>query len=374
MKQKLAYLCGSMSWGGLEMNHLKCALWMQERQHSVVILCRKGSPLYTTAKKAGIEVLPIKKHKKYYDIPAAIRLKRIIRQEGITHVLLRDTRDISLSVLAKRLSFRPFHLSYFMAMQLGVSKRDLLHTIRYKGLDLWSCPLEGLANQVKVRTRMSHDRIQVIPDGIVLSDYIEKDPINCRKQLDLPTGGTILGLIGRFDQGKGQDLLLKAFNMLQSTPNLYVCLLGEPTKGDGESEGKTYYEELLEFIRKNHLENRIFIRPFRQDVEVFYHAIDALVMASKAETFGMVTIEAMASGKPVIASNAGGSPELLEYGKSGYLFESMNAESLAATISQWLENKNRIPKDVIRNAVQKFDHQLSCSIVEQALSLENNNN
>jgi len=368
MKHKLAYFCGSTSWGGLEMNHLKCARWMRDRGHEVIVCAQDTSPLALNASQDGLRVCCISKHRKYYDFRAAWRLARLVQSENISHLIIRDTKDISVAVLAKRMLGGKLHVSYFMAMQIGVPKRDWLHTLRYRGLDLWSCPLEGLAQQVRTYTHMPHERIKVIPDGIEMQRFHEAlDQAEARKVLNLPISGKILGIIGRFDPQKGQLLLLEAFRKLHDLENLHVCMLGEPTKGEVESEN--VLKEIERTINENGWESRVFIRPFRNDVETFYAAIDGLVMASKAETFGMVTIEAMATGKPVIASNAGGSPELLKYGEIGYLFESGNALSLAQTLEKWLNDNFKFSKRSLQEAVQQFDHEFSCAVVEKKMKL-----
>jgi glycosyltransferase involved in cell wall biosynthesis len=92
-------------------------------------------------------------------------------------------------------------------------------------------------------------------------------------------------------------------------------------------------------------------------------------MASKAETFGMVAIESMAFGIPVIASNAGGSPEILDFGKFGLLFESLNAESLANQMNHFSTYPNQFTKEALRAEAQKYDHSSVCEEVEKALSI-----
>jgi glycosyltransferase involved in cell wall biosynthesis len=92
-------------------------------------------------------------------------------------------------------------------------------------------------------------------------------------------------------------------------------------------------------------------------------------MASKAETFGMVAIESMAFGIPVIASNAGGSPEILDFGKFGLLFDSLNAESLANQMNHFLAFPNQFSKEALRAEAQKYDHIGVCEEVEKALSI-----
>jgi glycosyltransferase involved in cell wall biosynthesis len=360
----LAYLSSSVSWGGLEMNQLKNALWMQERGNNVLMICKENSPVAQSCLSVGIAVAYIEDHRKYYDFQAGKKLATILNQSLITHLIIRDTRDLSVSVIAKRKANHKVHLSYFMEMQMGVSKKNLFHTIRYKGLDAWCCPLNGLVNQVKTLTRIDKNKIHFIPSALDLSRFsnnVSKEA--AKKILDLPQNHITIGLSGRFDPFKGHLLLLEAINQLENK-DINVCFLGEPTKGSGQE----YTEQINQTIEKYNLTDRVFIRPFRQDIEVFYAAIDLFIMASKAETFGMVTIEAMASGVPVIASNGGGSPEILGAGKFGRLFEPLNAKSLSEQIKAFLEQE-KIDKSILLDAVSIYDHHKVCEKVEAVLGL-----
>lgn len=363
-EKKLAYLCSSVSWGGLEMNQLRNARWMKKRGHLVLVLCKENSPIANACHEEKIPLAYIGSHKKYYDFSAGKKLAGILEQHQITHLLIRDTRDMSVSVIAKRKAKHAVHLSYFMEMQLGVAKKHALHSIRFRGLDLWSCPLNWLADQVREMTHMDRSRIHVIPTAMDLERF-ETAPSreDARKILDLPADCRLIGLSGRFDPFKGHLLLLEAVNQL-SDKEVCICFLGEATKGDGTE----YIDQVNATIQNYALSERVFIRPFRKDIEVFYAAIDVFVMASKAETFGMVTIEAMASGIPLIASNSGGSPEILAHGKLGKLFEPGSAEGLTAQLEDFLKS-DPADRDQLRAAARLYDHHSVCAQVEKVLGL-----
>ncbi len=349
------------------MNQLRNAVWMKERGHSVVFLGVKDSPVVKAAMAAGLATIAIHRHKKYYDFNSGRALSKILETEGVSHLIIRDTRDMSVSVIAKRRCSHKVHLSYFMEMQLGVKKTHLLHSIRFRNIDLWSCPLNYLADQVRTMTRFSKDKIVVIPSGLDLAKAASSlSTMEARLEMDLPLDKQIFGLAGRFDTQKGQLLLLEALAMTQN-PNSVVCLLGEPTLGEGE----VYSRQITAFIDGNNLNERVFIRPFRSDVSTFFRAVDAFVMASKAETFGMVTIESMACGTPILASNAGGSPEILEFGKIGTLFTPMDAHALADAMSNFIEHPERVSAQDLIQASQHYSHVKVCSAVESALRITN---
>jgi glycosyltransferase involved in cell wall biosynthesis len=366
MKNAIGYFCSSVSWGGLEMNQLRNANWMMQRGHSVFLLCRAGSPLEKAAIEQKVPIITIENHKKYYDFKAGKLLASILDEKLITHLIVRDTRDISIAVIAKRKANHSINLSYFMEMQLGVKKRNLLHTIRFSYFDLWSCPLNWLQKQVLTMTRISPTKIKVIPSGLDLNMYLpEQNKIDARAKLDLPADKIIFGLIGRFDPQKGQVLLLEALSKIENK-DICVCLLGEPTK----EEGTSFSRLINKTIEDNNLKDRVFIRPFRKDISTFFYAIDAFVMASKAETFGMVTIESMACGTPIIASNAGGSPEILDFGKFGLLFEPLNVDSLAQKMLKFIDHPSMFSSNELIEEAKNYDHTKVCEMVESALDLK----
>lgn len=362
VKTKLAYLCSSTSWGGLEMNHLRNAKWMLDRGHDILVIGIEGSPYHDYAKSLHLpfQVFPL--YKKYFDFKAARNLVLILEENEVSHLLIRSTRDMSIVATVKRKMKNKLHTSYFMEMQLGVKKTGIGHTLRFKYIDLWSCPLHWLHDQVKTMTHF-RNALVTIPSGVDLSAFqIPLTKVAAREKLDLPANGNFVGLIGRFDPQKGQLLLLQAMDQCIHQ-DFSVVLLGEPTKNEGEH----YYTEMKSIVEKK--QDRVYVRPYRADIVTFYRAMDWIVMATKAETIGMVTIESLASGTPVLGSNAGGTPEILAGGKGGLLFESMNAKDLAQKIDEIFSTAVRYNPEELQQLVQHFDHHAVCASVEKALGI-----
>lgn len=346
------------------MNQLRNARWMRSRGHQVVLFVRNSSKLKSEAEKEGLPVAVIKKHRKYYDLFKATALRRLIKKYGVTHLIVRDPKDIGICALTKSLLAKNLTLAYFMEMQIGISKRDVLHTIRFKLIDYWVCPLPWLAEQVKKRTKFPVERIKIIPSGLDLTPFLI--PVSkheaCEK-LGISGTKTWIGLIGRFDEQKGQHILLKAFSRIKENhKDLNLIFLGEKTKDEADE----YFHHLLDLIDELNLSERVFFKPFRKDVTTFFAAIDIFVMATRAETFGMVTIEAMAAGKKIIGSNAGGTPEILGKGKYGQLFESGNADDLASQITKALSDIS-FDAEKVKEEALKYDANLVCEQVEKVL-------
>ena len=364
MKAKLGYLCSSESLGGLEMNHVRNAVWMKERGHEVVFICLKDSPIEKFAISHQIDIIQIEKHKKYYDFKKAKTLSNIITNNNITHLIIRSNYDMSIASNIKRRLKSKIHTSYFMEMQLGVKKTNILHTLRYRNIDVWSCPLQWLKIQVKEMTHFKN-KLVVIPSGLDLSQF---SPLNSKENdrdlLKIDQNSTVFGLIGRFDVQKGQLLLLEAMKKCKNR-DFHVALLGEPTINEGES----YFNEMKSFIKQNNLETRISILPFQENTKSFYNAIDWLVMATKAETFGMVTIEALACGTPVLGSNAGGTPEILQNEAGGLLFSTLDIDDLANKIDIICADNKSFEPEKLKEIAKQYDHHKVCSMVEEVLGI-----
>jgi len=357
---KLIYLCSSKSWGGLELNQLRNALWMHKRGHEVLVLGVENTPYFKKALEWSLPTIAIAPYRKYYAFGSALKLARILKNEKASHLFIRDTRDMSMMASLKFLLKKSITTVYFMEMQLGVSKKNVLHTLRFSFLDFWSCPLQGLIEQVQEKTRFNPNRLLLIPSGLDRSSLMAIDKESARNTLNLPKEVLIFGLIGRLDPQKGQHLLVEALAKLKSA-QIHIVLLGESTKGEGDQ----YLNNLKEQILKENLSKQVHFRPFREDVSVFFSAIDWMVMATKAETFGMVSIESMACGTPVLGSNAGGTPEILNFGNLGVLFESMNSMDLSLKMQSILDGSFVFDSNLLQESTVPYDHNKVCTAVEE---------
>ena len=135
------------------------------------------------------------------------------------------------------------------------------------------------------------------------------------------------GIVGLIDPAKGQLQALQYFsNIVEQYPHSTLHIYGT---GSGK-----YYNKLIESIDQLKLNDKVILHGFVDDIERIY-SFDVLMMFSRSEGFGRVTVEAMMRGIPVIGMNSAGTSELINNGKTGYLFkdqESFN-ESLSSLFS-----------------------------------------
>jgi glycosyltransferase involved in cell wall biosynthesis len=252
-----------------------------------------------------------------------------------------------------------------MEMNLGGNKKQFFRTLRFNRLKAWCCPLESLKQQVISNTNFDPKKIHVIPSGVDFSNVVNTSKNNSRRQLGLSEDAFLFGLVGRIDPQKGQLLAVKALNNIPDE-NVKLVIVGERTK----DEASDYEKELLNFIETKKLESRVIFLPFQQNPFLVFNALDWTLMTSKAETVGMVTIESMAQGTPVIGSNAGGTVEILSNGRAGLIFKTGNVEDLSKKMCLAMNNYN--PKILPLNAVLKFNYVTVCGQVEELLKHEIN--
>ena len=145
---------------------------------------------------------------------------------------------------------------------------------------------------------------------------------NCKEE-EQEGGEIILLHVGRFSPSKNHKLLIEAFSYaLNQNPNLRLWLVG-----DGELR-----PSIEEMVQKLGLGDRIRFLGTRSDIPKLMACCDIFVLSSKWEGFGLVIAEAMAAGKPVVATSVGGVPELVENGLTGLLVPPDDANALAEAL------------------------------------------
>ena len=144
----------------------------------------------------------------------------------------------------------------------------------------------------------------------------------------------LIGVFGRLSLWKGQAVFIDAIARL---PDAIGVIVGGPLFGH-----EPFAAELTEKVAALGLENRIRFLGFRKDIPALMTAMDIVVHSSIApEPFGRVVVEGMLAGKPMIASAAGGVLEILEHGKTGWLYEPGNADALASALRLVLEDERQ---------------------------------
>lgn len=321
----------------------------------VLLYIPEGMRAMAEARAQHMQVEPIARHRKKFDIAKARVLAMKLRHEGVQAMFVFDNRDIGFAGMVKRMFHPNLKLIFLQQMQIGVNKRDLIHTYRFKALDAWVTPLESLQNEINQRTRFPSSRVHRIPLGIDTKRFTEEPDSSARAHFNVPKKGFVFGIIGRITRMKGQLETLKAFaNLAALRSDVYLLIVGEPTID--ELESKAYYHEIVEVIENHQLHKQVVLHGFSSESERFYKAIDVCIMASHSETYGYVTLESMCSGTPVIGADAGGTPELMAIGGCERKFLPGDASSLFLQMQAEISNHQELRSSEIKK-VKEF-----CSI------------
>ena len=216
-----------------------------------------------------------------------------------------------------------------------------------------------------MNSKFPEKKIIIIPSGIYLKEFKPTNNVEAREKLGLPNERKIIGLIGRFESKKGQMLALEAMRYV--TTDFLLLLVGEETL----DQKSNYLDELKHYITEQKLEDKIQFLNFTQSPADVFNAIDWTLMASYSETFGMVTLESMACGTPVIGSDSGGTNSLLNDGELGVLFETKNLQDLAEKLNHVLTTPTLISKSELVAYALTFDYNKICERVEKLLKTNN---
>lgn len=172
---------------------------------------------------------------------------------------------------------------------------------------------------------LTNSKIHVLPNGIDFEDILNIGPY---ETVEYPS----ILYLGNLSKIKGIDVLLKAVPIIRKKiPNLHIYIAGSGTEE----------EELKKLVKELNIEENVKFLGFISDDEKYsyYKSADVCVFPSIYEPFGIVLLEAMACGKPVVASNVGGIPFVVVDGKTGLVFESGNVNDLAEKVVILLKNK-----------------------------------
>ena len=334
------------------MNTVRYAKWMQEKGYRIFLFVVAHSPIAEEAKRMGLPLVAIPRNLKYFDLLNAYRMSVLFRKLGVSLVWFRDTRDMDLLAWSRRMPGSKFRLLYQQAMQFGIDKRDFFHSIRFNAIDAWVSTLEFLRQQVERSTHYPKHRIHVVPLGVDTVRLRPNDGLRqvARNHFQLSADVFVFGVIGRIDPLKGQHLAIEALHQLhQRNVRAHLLIVGESTR----NEGNEYVTSLRMLMEKSNLREFVHIHPYSADVFNFYHAIDAFMLCSKGETFGTVTIEAMAMGLPIMGTNSSGTPELLNHGSCGLLVNPDDIFEWSRAMEKLAEKNDEILKMAMR-AKERF--------------------
>jgi glycosyltransferase involved in cell wall biosynthesis len=273
---------------------------------------------------AGIPLLALPETRRVD--PAHIGLIRTyVREQNIAIVHAHGYRSDVISWLATRgtgVTLVTTHHGWIRNnwRQLLFTRLAARLSARFEGIEVVSRPLlEELPPAVR-----ASGRVEVVHNAIVLDDYRSTGArAEQRRQLGLTEEHLLLGVVGRLSIEKGCLEMVDAFGLAHARhPNLRLAFVGE-----GPLD-----VELRRRVDEAGIQQAVQFVPHQREVRPVYEGIDILVCPSRTEGLSNVIMEAMAFGRPVVATRVGGNPELVDDGATGRLVEAQQPEAMANAI------------------------------------------
>ncbi|TMF33869.1 MAG: glycosyltransferase family 4 protein [Chloroflexi bacterium] len=192
--------------------------------------------------------------------------------------------------------------------------------------------------------------VRLIYNGVDLQQYDHQEPCcTLRDEYGMEPGSQIVGVVARLEPEKGHQTLIEAWpNVLRECPDAYLLIVGEGSRRDF----------LEQWAAAHKVAHRVIFTGRRDDVPAVTAALDVAVLPSWREAQGLSILEAMALSRPVVASDVGGIPEMIEDGVTGLLVDHDNPNALAAAIVRLL--KDHAFADLIARAGHDLVHERFC--------------
>jgi len=333
----LLHVIDTLGLGGAERFLVELCRALPTDRYQVLVSPVSGDgPWADDLRQAGIELFPLRV-RSHRELSAALRLARFMRQRGVeivhTHLFVGGVfgrlaallARVPVMVTTEQNAYAPGHL--LPRMQV------LTDALLARMTDRLVAVSQGTRDYLIQVERVPPAKIEVVPNAIPWPRPVPPPQAEAvRRDLGAEGRFPFLGTVARLTPQKGLSYLLQALTRLRARfPNLYCVIVGE-----GELRA-----ELESLARRLGLENHVRFCGLRRDVPAILQNLDLFVLPSLFEGLPVALLEAMAAGRPVVATRVAGSSEVIEDGVNGRLVPPADAVALAEAMAALLNDRER---------------------------------
>ena len=253
---------------------------------------------------------------------------------------------IALAAAGKR---RPYVVSTVHSSRVrSADDRELLRQLT-PHLDQLIAVSQSIVRKIADERRTGAP-VRLIYNGVDLDRFDHIEPCcTLRDEFGMEPGSQIVGVVARLEPEKGHQTLIEAWpHVLRVVPDAYLLIVGEGSRRDF----------LEQWAAAHKVAHRVIFTGRRDDVPAVTAALDVAVLPSWREAQGLSILEAMALSRPVVASDVGGIPEMIEDGVTGLLVEHDNPVALAGAIVRLLTD--HAFADTLAHAAHELVHDRFC--------------
>ena len=264
-----------------------------------------------------------------YDLGAAWRLARLLRRLGPDVVHAHDAHGVALAAGALALAGRDLPTRLVVARRVDFRLAgNVFSRWKYRQVDRFICASAAIRTLLEA-DGIAPERSIVVHEGVDVAGIGRAPALDARRELGLPPDAPVVGNVAALVPHKGQRHLIEAAALVRRrVPQARFVIAGA-----GELEA-----DLRRQIAAGGLQQQVLLAGFRNDIIPLHKGFDIFVMSSITEGLGTSALDAMACGKPVIATRAGGLAEVVAHGETGLLVPPGDAAALAAAIVELLED------------------------------------
>ena len=367
---KVLQVIPKLGYGGAETGCFDIAHYLPENNCKSFIVTSGGELLkFVDRKKVKIFKLPVQSKNPLLIFINSIILIGIILLNNISIVHARSRAPAWSCLFASKLTGRKFVTTFHGTYNFKSNLKKLYNSVMVRS-DLVIAGSNFIFSHIKEnysRYLNNKKKFLVIFRGINVdyfdsSTTLESDEKKLLKQWDIEKDKKIILLPGRLSSWKGQEVFIEAINLINieiGYEAFYAVILGS------DQGRELYKKKLIRLSEQYRMSKQIRFIDNCKNMALAYKVSDIIVSASnEPEAFGRVSVEAQSMGKPIIASNIGGSNETIINEKTGFLFESNNAKSLSKQILRVLNmdetSLKTIGIEARKNATQRFNVEKMC--------------
>ena len=259
---------------------------------------------------------------------------------------------VAREVEARMLIANTVRATFYTAFAAKLSKRPFLWHMRdfwlsetiphYPQIDLLLKKImcksanQVIANSFATANYLPCKNVTVIHNGIDLHRFSTNSSGSLfREKYNIPQEVPLIGIVGRLRPWKGQHRFIEmAASLLQTHPTAHFVIVGGSVFGDSDNG---YANFLRDEVKNRNLTKNVRFTGQIEDVRDALNALDIFVHSGDPEPFGLVNIEAMASGKPVVAFAHGALPEIVQHNHTGLLVDPTDIPGLASGVINLIE-------------------------------------
>ena len=319
----ILYLINYAGKGGSEKYVLSMAEYAISKGDKPFLLYNEHGPLVNQAEDLGVNCEQINMTNPF-DIKAAKILSNYCKSHSIEIIHTQFARENYIAILSKKLFGNNTQIIH--TCHINTENNSTWRFIN-KMLAGYNYKIIAVCNSVKnklISNNYPAEKITVIFNGVPYRDKIEKNTYTA-EQLGISGKAFIFISLTRFSEEKGIFFLLESAKLLKENGNHFALVI----PGDGP-----LYEDALKYVHTNDLSDCIYMPGYRQDGEKLLLGSDCFINSSSSEALSFAILEAMEAGLPIIATNVGGNPDIInESTNCGLLVEYDNAKALSRAMA-----------------------------------------